>query len=73
MSKTLSNEQIHVIKTIMDLNSDLDNRIRLNIEETFLRKELDTETIITVLESMQDSLKYVIDDKISSLITYFKC
>lgn len=72
MDKIFSNEQIHIVKTLMDLQFDLDNRINENIQETFLRKQLDDDAMITILESIQDSLKYVIDDKISSLIRYLK-
>lgn len=62
--KTISNEQIKIAKHLMDLQMEIDNRIRNNIQENFLRYPMDDKTLETQLDSLEDSVKYILEEKI---------
>lgn len=61
--KSFSNEQLLIVKHLMDLESEIDNRIKIKNQEVFLRKSLDDKTILTELDCLEDSIKYMLEEK----------
>lgn len=63
MDRTFSNEQLCTVKYLMDLQMEIDNRIRNKIQEYFLRESMDNEELNEQLTSLKDSLEYILDEK----------
>lgn len=63
MDRTFSNEQLRKVKHLMDLQMEIDNRIRNKIQECFLRESMDNEELNEQLTSLKDSLEYILDEK----------
>ena len=65
MSRTITDRQFYTIKGLLDLQSDLNSRIRTLIEEELIRKKMDDSTLDALLKYTQESLKNTIDEKFS--------
>lgn len=63
MDRTFSNEQLRTVKHLMDLQMEIDNRIRNKIQEYFLRESMNSEELNEQLTSLKDSLEYILDEK----------
>ena len=63
MDRAFSNEQLRTVKHLMDLQMEIDNRIRNKIQEYFLRESMDNEELNKQLTSLKDSLDYILDEK----------
>ena len=62
--KVFSEEQIFIAKMLMDLESELNNKINFTIQENFLRKPLEDKVLKVQLECLEDSIEYVVKEKL---------
>lgn len=67
MSKTFSDEQMKVVKIILDMQQDINNKINNKLQETFLRKDMNNLEINLELESLKKSVLYTIDEEFKQM------
>lgn len=70
--KVFSEEQIFIAKMLMDLESELNNKINFTIQENFLRKPLEDKVLKVQLECLEDSIEYVVKEKLSLMRNLLK-
>ena len=70
--KVFSEEQIFIAKMLMDLESELNNKINFTIQENFLRKPLEDKVLKVQLECLEDSIEYVVKEKLSLMKNLLK-
>ena len=70
--KVFSEEQIFIAKMLMDLESELNNKINFTIQESFLRKPLEDKVLKVQLECLEDSIEYVVKEKLSLMKNLLK-
>ena len=62
--RVFSEEQIFIAKMLMDLETELNNKINFTIQENFLRKPLEDKVLKVQLECLEDSIEYVVKEKL---------
>ena len=70
--RVFSEEQIFIAKMLMDLESELNNKINFTIQENFLRKPLEDKVLKVQLECLEDSIEYVVKEKLSLMRNLLK-
>lgn len=70
--RVFSEEQIFIVKMLMDLESELNNKINFTIQENFLRKPLEDKVLKVQLECLEDSIEYVVKEKLSLMRNLLK-
>ena len=70
--RMFSEEQIFIAKMLMDLESELNNKINFTIQENFLRKPLEDKVLKVQLECLEDSIEYVVKEKLSLMKNILK-
>lgn len=70
MAKTFSDEQVRVAQDLMHLQMDIENRTRNKITETILRKPLTNDELKDEIDALEDSIKYVLEEKIRLMKNY---
>lgn len=70
--KVFSEEQIFITKMLMDLELELNNKINFTIQENFLRKPLGDKVLKVQLECLEDSIEYVVKEKLSLMKNLLK-
>ena len=70
MAKTFSDEQVRVAQDLMHLQMDIENRTRNKITETILRKPLTNDELKNEIDALEDSIKYVLEEKIRLMKNY---
>ena len=70
--RVFSEEQIFIAKMLMDLETELNNKINFTIQENFLRKPLEDKVLKVQLECLEDSIEYVVKEKLSLMRNLLK-
>lgn len=70
--RVFSEEQIFIAKMLMDLETELNNKINFTIQENFLRKPLEDKVLKVQLECLEDSIEHVVKEKLSLMRNLLK-